>query len=298
MRVWFDNVDFSSRSGPNSFGHRLAVGLSKLGHIVVGAHERPDVQLAFINATRTGDTPIVQRLDGVWFNSAQDWRAQNAPIMMTYDVASRVIVQSEFDKRLVEAFFGPRDNIIVIHNGADIEYIQSLDPLCVPTLEGVDRVWSCASSWRPHKRLAENIRYFKEHAGPKDVLVIAGANPDVAIADPRIFYTGDLDKETLLRLYRSTDNFLHLASTDHCPNVVVEARAAGCHIICASSGGTEEVAGLNSTVIEEDEWDFKPFKLYEPPSLDFNRKRQGKFDVDIDMGLISKKYESVLGSVA
>ena len=34
-------------------------------------------------------------------------------------------------------------------------------------------VWSCASSWRPHKRLNENIRYFLEFAPKNSILAVA-----------------------------------------------------------------------------------------------------------------------------
>ena len=295
MRILFDNVLFSSRSGPNSFGLKLARALSILGHTIVEPHERPDVQLSFIQAMNRV-APIVQRIDGVWFNQAQDWRALNAPILQTFRDAEHVIVQSEFDKRLVKRFLGDRD-MTVIHNGTDVGAIASLDPLHVPGLMEVEKVWSCASSWRPHKRLAENVRYFLEHAGKNDCLVIAGANPDIVVADPRVFYAGDLETTMLHQLYRSSDYFLHLAWLDHCPNVVVDARAAGCHIICASSGGTHEVAGENATVIVEDDWDFEPCMLYEPPRLDFTRVRAGILGASIDIDEVAVAYAEVLGRV-
>lgn len=297
MRVVFDNVDFGSRSGPNTFGARLAKALSFRGHTIVGTHEEPDVQLSFIQMTATPSIPMIQRLDGIWFNSAQDWTTMNAPIMGTYERARAVVCQSEFDLQLVRSFFGHRENMYVIHNGTDIDFIQSHDPLDVPTLQGVEKVWTCASSWRPHKRLKDNIRYFLEHSGPRDVLVIAGANPDVRVADPRVFYAGDLDHQFLIPLFRATDYFIHLAYLDHCPNVVIDARAAGAHVICSSSGGTAEVAGRDATVVEEDPWDFRPCKLYEPPELDFSRKVRNHWDVSIDISEGAAEYERVLQGV-
>lgn len=297
MRIEFDNVDFSSSSGPNSFGFKLAHALSKRGHVLVEAQENPDVQLSFIQASRFGTTPIVQRLDGIWFNTAQQWQLQNELIKSTYDRSRAVIIQSQFDKKLVSKFFGVHERAHVIHNGTDVDFVQSIDPMSVTSLNDVERVWSCASSWRPHKRLRSNILYFLEHAGPKDVLVIAGENPDVTVADPRVFWTGKLDYRTLVSLYRASDYFIHLAWLDHCPNVVVDARAAGAHIICSSSGGTQEVAGLNSTVIEEDEWDFEPCELYKPPMLDYSRARPGTFDSNIDINQAAIEYEKVLQGV-
>lgn len=297
MRILFDNVDFSSTSGPNSFGLKLARGLSNLGHIIVDLDENPDVQLSFIQALYHSTVPLVQRLDGIWFNSAQRWQEQNASILETYRNAFAVIVQSDFDAKLVTKFFGPHEKMSVVRNGTDVQTIQNVDPMSVPSLRDVDKVWSCASSWRPHKRLAENIRYFLEHAGKNDCLVIAGENPDVIVADRRIFWTGKLDYQTLLSLYRASDYFIHLAWLDHCPNVVVDARAAGAHVICSSSGGTSEVAGLNSTIIDEDEWDFEPCELYKPPNLDFSRVKKGTKDVSIEISDVAKLYENVIKGV-
>lgn len=295
MRVFFDNVDFSSTSGPNSFGMKLAKALSNMGHVIVDKHELPDVQISFIQATQViQNVPIVQRLDGIWFNSAQDWKTMNKPIFETYKQAKSVIVQSDFDARLIKKFFGSHADMNVIRNGVDVNEIMNVDPLMIESLRTAEKVWTCASSWRPHKRLAENIRYFLEHAGQNDCLIIAGENIDVMVPDRRIFWTGKLDYQTLLSLYRVTDYFVHLAWLDHCPNVVVDARAAGAHIICSSSGGTAEIAGENSTIIEEDEWNFEPCELYSPPALDFSRKRQNKFNNDIDINIIAAQYETVL----
>ena len=82
---------------------------------------------------------------------------------------------------------------------------------------------------------------------------------------------------------------------DHCPNVVVDARAAGCKIICSSSGGTKEIAGDNSVIIEDMEWDLKPFELYSPPMLDFSRRSSNKEpECSIDMNNVTSEYVSFL----
>lgn len=302
MRVLFDNCNFSSRSGPNMFGLKLAKQLMNMGHLVVEKHEQPDVNLAFIQST-TSVVPIVQRIDGVWFNTAQNWQSLNAPIIQTYREAKAIIVQSEFDKKLLMSFVDEnvfaRENVFVINNGTDVDFIESVDPMTVPQLRDVGHVWSCASSWRPHKRLNENLRYFREHAGQRDCFIIAGANPecDRSLIDHRVFFAGDLEYEQLISLYRTSDFFVHLAWLDHNPNVVVDARAAGCHIICASSGGTKEIAGENSTMIEEEEWDCEPTDLYNPPSLDFYRKKRVEAVCSIDIRDVAVRYETVLRRV-
>jgi glycosyltransferase involved in cell wall biosynthesis len=283
MRIIFDNVNFSSSSGPNSFAGKLAKSLMKMGHKI---NEGPecDVQLAFIQANQILG-PIVQRLDGIYFNSEQDWKTLNKPIQETYNLATAVIFQSKFNKELTEKYFGKKPDNIVINNGTDLDLIEKIDPISHPELDKFENIWSCASSWRPHKRLSENVRYFLEHSSEKDCLVIAGNNPDYEINHERVFYVGSLSWHQLIALYKRSKYFLHLALMDHCPNVVVDARAAGCKIICSSSGGTKEIAGSNSVIIQDMDWDYLPFKLYEPCSLDFEKildYNQSETSINID----------------
>lgn len=292
MRVLFTNVDFTSSSGPNGFAKKLAIALSSRGHVIAD-EDHFDVQLAFIMAPKKLGF-LVQRIDGIYFNVAQDWQVLNDPIRRTYNVADRVIVQSEFDQGLIKTFFGQRDDIRVIHNGTDLSVIREIEPMVSTMLDRFERVWCCASSWRPHKRLRENVKFFFERANHNDCLVIAGGDPDVKIADPRVFYAGQLTWEQLISLYKRSSMFVHLAFFDHCPNVVIDARACGCQIACSSTGGTEEIAGQDAIVIEEDEWNMLPIELWKPPVMDFSRQRQGRFDNAIDIAGVAIQYESVM----
>ena len=93
MKLYFDNINFQSCSGPNSFGTKLAIELENSGHRV-NSDEDPDIQLSFIQATQKL-APIIQRLDGIYFNSEQDWELLNQPIKQTYDLSAGVVFQSE-----------------------------------------------------------------------------------------------------------------------------------------------------------------------------------------------------------
>ena len=106
-----------------------------------------------------------------------------------------------------------------------------------------------------------------------------------------------LDIPSLYSLYRASNYFIHLGRFDNCPNVVVDARAAGCHIICSSLGGTVEVAGQWSTVIVEDEWDFKAFECNVESKINFSRVEGcNTHDKDISMDFVSNEYLKFLGS--
>ncbi len=294
MKIYFDNVDFYSNSGPNGFGQKLFKSLKSLGHqpinhLVDRETKDIDIQLSFIYSNIVSG-PVIQRLDGIYFNSEQDFKSLNEPIKRTYENCQGVVFQSSFNKSLTEKWFGEHDNSAIIRNGTNLDLIDSISPLYNDKIDSFEKVWCCASSWRPHKRLSENVRYFLDFASEKDCLVIAGSNPDYSISHPRIFYAGNLDWKSLISLFRRSDYFIHLAWLDHCPNVVVDARASGCHIICSSSGGTKEICGSNSTIIEEDNWDYSPCKLYSPPPMDFSNTSNTIEENSINIKDVSKIY--------
>ena len=288
MNLVLENVNLNSNSGPNSFGQKLFKYMPSCG-VTLNNTPEPDAYLCFIESGRsTHNAPLIQRLDGIYFNSASDYTAQNSNIKRTYEMSTGVIFQSNFNKELTFKYFGPHNNYAIIHNGADIELINNTEKIQIDKYENI---WSCASSWRPHKRLNENIRYFIEHAGPNDGLIVAG-NTEERVQHSRIHYVGDLSTQKLFSLYKASKYFLHLAWLDHCPNVVVDAMSAGCQIICSSAGGTKEIAGPNAIVIEENEWDYSPVELYNPPEMDFLNKSENIWhkNEQFDMESVCLKY--------
>lgn len=292
MRIYLENVNLANNGGPNSFAKKLVHEFDKQG--VDYSLESGDVSLCFIESPR-GDLsamPMVQRLDGIYFNTDQPYEHQNANIKRTYDAASAVVFQSEFNKKLTTAWFGDHKNSHVIHNGANLDLVNSITvDRESKILQSYDEIWCCAASWRPHKRLQDNIRYFQQHSRPRDVLFIAGdLQGEIIPKDDKIKYLGILSQAQLIKLYKTSTKFIHLAWLDHCPNVVVDARASGCQIICSSAGGTVEIAGKNAVVIEEDDWDYKPTKLYAPPALDFSKKINNHHNIGYNMKMVANKY--------
>ena len=291
MNVHLENVNLQSTSGPNHFASKLI----KYMDATFDINKDPDVRLCFIETNQAkGDVPLVQRLDGIYFNLEQPYRLQNHNIQKTFNNANGVIFQSNFNKELTTKYFGTHENSVVIHNGADIEYIDNAPVLKNPLFDKYENVWCCASSWRPHKRVHENIRYFLEHSSEKDCLLIAGEKTEEIPGVDRVYYVGKISISQLISLYKRSKYFLHLAWLDHCPNVVVDARASGCQIIYSSAGGTKEIAGPDAIVIEEDEWDFEPVKLYEPPVMDFTKKVKNVYENDYNMTKVAEQYLNFL----
>ena len=266
--------------------------MSNYGCIISNLQEA-DISLCFIESTINKlNIPRAQRLDGIYFNTSQDFKSLNSNIKKTFLDSQGIIFQSNFNKELITRWFGTPDISKVIHNGADLNCINNITAMKNTKYENI---WCCAASWRPHKRLKENINYFLEHKGDNDLLIVAGHVPeDQRKMDSSIVYFGDLNQTQLYSLYKASKYFLHLAWLDHCPNVVVDARACGCHIICSSAGGTQEIAGPNSTIIEEEKWNYIPISLYDPPKMDFTKKKKNKFDTCYDINIVAEEYKQFM----
>lgn len=302
MKIFAHNFNPQSNSGPNKFTRQLFKQMQKdypVGY--TNNQQEADVEFCLIQQSTHKVKPMVLRLDGIWFNSEQNYKEQNRLIEYSYKNADAVIFQSKFNKKLTESWFGQHKNSYVIHNAADLKQIARANEAFWNNTFGKDtEVWSCASSWRPHKRLNENIKYFLEFAPPDAILAVAGKGSSSERLNyrlnQRIKFLNELDYMSLLSLYKRSKKFIHLAYLDHCPNVVVDAQAAGCEIICSSTGGTQEIVE-NGIVVIEDEWDFKPCKLYHPPKIEFKNFNNLSMNKNRDIVNCAKKYYDIIKEV-
>ena len=162
MKVFAHNFNPNSNSGPNKFTRQLFTRLVEKNLIAPVANAKEaDIEFCLIQQQQEKIKPLVLRLDGIYFNTAQDYNLQNKMIKYSYENADSVIFQSDFNKQLIEKWFGSHNNSHVIKNAADYELISRVSSTYYDNVFKKDtEVWSCASSWRPHKRLKENIRYF------------------------------------------------------------------------------------------------------------------------------------------
>jgi glycosyltransferase involved in cell wall biosynthesis len=297
MKILLDNVTLGYNSGPNNFALKVKKYFEKMGHTpVIDPEDNFDVKLSFIQERFIGGhSPLVQRLDGIYFDVDKDNSFFNKAIRETYKKADGVIFQSEFSKKLVFKYFGSVENYTIINNGADLDFMETVPTVKIRGLHLDSKVWCCASHWRGWKRMHDNIRYFLEFSGEKDVLLVAGDPIKEEIVEhKRIKYLGNIKTETLFTFLKTADYFIHLARYDSCPNVVVDARAAGCHIVCCSNGGTREIAGSNATVVVEEPWDFELVDVNRPPGLSFDHIITNDIDSNIDMNSVAAAYVDFL----
>jgi len=273
-----------------------------MGYSVYQPGEIPDLHLAFIESLYApiknpdGNTiPLIQRLDGIYFDPSSNYMMQNYNILRTYRLADAVIFQSNFSKELVTKYFGEHKNFTVIHNGADMDMVNEAVPYKIENREKYNKIWCCASHWRTFKRLDENIRYFLEFSGDDDLLLIAGST-EYVVKDSKIKYLGELSVKELMSVYKASDTFIHLGRYDNCPNVVVDARACGCDIVCSSVGGTKEIAGIGAIVIE-DHWDYEPEEVNIVRPLDFGKSYVNDCETPVDMLQVADKYSGFFSEV-
>ncbi len=305
MKVFCHNFNPTSDSGPNKFTRQLFSNMKNLGVTNVSDQKDCDVEFALIHLEREKQKPTILRLDGIYFNSDQNYYQQNLPIQYSYESADHVVFQSEFNKSLTEAWFGPHKNSSVIHNAPDIDFIDSVSTKKMDEAFDLStEIWSCASSWRPHKRLKDNLDYFYKKAPSTSIMIVAGSNADIGclkkyneLTNGRVYYLGNLNYYDLVALYKRSSTFVHLAYLDHCPNVVVDAQASSCQIICSSTGGTNEIVS-EGIIIQEDEWDFSPIKLYEPPAMNFDdyliKKQKDESSIEKSAAMYFEKMASII----
>lgn len=303
MKIYFDNCDLGgSRTGPNTFARRLAIELSKRGHVIADSNDY-DVAIVFIEKTAALDEkkPYLHRLDGIWFRP-DEIHTKNTFIKKTYQGATQVVYQSEFDRTMVQKWFGEHEGA-VIPNGIELAEME-ISPDIQELRNRYDRMFICSSNWHRQKRLKENIQLYlhlKKSMLESSCLVVLGNNPDCIVAGNDIFYTGSsIPHEICLQFYAAADWMIHLAWADHCPNVVVEALSQGCPVICCETGGTKELVQNDGIVLKDShEYDFEAFDYDNPPTIDVTQLSAlpQKLQVDrsrMDIVRIVDQYEKLL----
>jgi glycosyltransferase involved in cell wall biosynthesis len=272
VKIHFSGVNFISTSGPNTFANRLARQFVNMGHELSDQSDY-DVALVFIEPSTklSAYRPIVQRCDGIWFKP-EEFKTHNASIKACYDVADRVIWQSDFDRNMVQKWFGEHDGT-VIRNGIMLPIsIPVTSQALIDIRKRYNQVFVCSANWHPQKRLKANVELFQHIRStiePNSCLLVLGSHPDHMIADKDVFYANSVSYEVYMQVYQLADCMLHLAYLDHSPNSVVEALACGCPVMCPSDGGTKELVGDHGIILQEtQQYDYSLLNYDLPPQID------------------------------
>jgi glycosyltransferase involved in cell wall biosynthesis len=279
MKVWIENSDqdYNELKGKSLFCKRLADALRKKGIFVTGNPDmKVDISLNVIRLKHFNSKVRVLRLDGVWHNTAQDFKKKNKAIKESLHHAHGVIYQSQFSRNMCDQYLGQSKNPTrVIHNGSDIDFYNQIQGVTFDCKYPV----LAFSKWRPHKRLRDIICSFLEANIKDSKLYIAGnleksgLSPKEAhsyIAMPQIEYFGMLPQNMLAGLIKGSFASIHLCWFDSCPNSVVETICAGVPVICNNVGGTWEIVLPSGGYVcgVDRPYDLSPVDLYNPPAID------------------------------
>lgn len=256
-------VDGSRRSAVS----RMFPYWEKAGHRIVDSSKSADVQLSVVRIYSKTGLPTLLRIDGIYYDKAENFLIRNIPISESHIQADAVIYQSELSKLMCEKFLGERTTSVfkVIHNG--VCEANWKRPARLPSKEV--NIFSCAK-WRRIKRLPELIKIFQMFLQkcPNAKLHIIGpmAKGAEEIPSPNVFYYGELNFEQIKELYRKADIHIHLCKKDSCPSNVPESIAAGVPVITTNlCGGAAEMCLLVSgcVVIREGNQSLSPDYIYQ-----------------------------------
>jgi len=307
MIIHFDNVDFSSRTGPNTFAQRLYTSLTELGHTLVNEGQSAEVSLVFIEPSgKPLAKNVVQRLDGIWFKP-EEFETKNKRIKNLYQNADHVIWQSLFDKTMSEKWWRSPKNGSVVRNGIS-SMNEETDPILQKKLEDLkvrhEKIFICSANWHPQKRLSDNLKLYEnlKKLYPTSCLIVMGNNANITGKD--VYVTGNLSHKHCIQIFRSSDWMIHLAWLDHCPNTVVEALSCNVPVICSEDGGTKEIVGEFGIILrEKKKYQFDLANYDDPPSLDLDqliqlpeKKSLGQHRV-LDMSQVSQNYLDIFSSL-
>jgi len=255
-------VDGSKRAAVS----RMFPYWKKLGHNVIDKPVGADVQLSVVKINVKRGIPTVLRLNGIYYDKADNYQRRNTEISKSHQTADAVIYQSRFSQAMCERYLSKRSTIIcrVIYNGVEKDWNNYEDH------EEINIV-SCAK-WRRHKRLPEIIEVFNEFIKtyPNSKLHIIGPMGKGAKQIPhgKVIYYGKLDFEQIKNIYKTGDISIHLSKKDSCPSSVVESIAAGMPVVTTNAcGGATEMCDHtdNCCVVNGDEFTTNPDFIYKDP---------------------------------
>jgi glycosyltransferase involved in cell wall biosynthesis len=299
-------------TGKGFFLQSLVAKLQSLGVIIITDRaEAHDLVFENIRLKHKSYRPVVVRFDGVYHDTAVDWKAKNEGLRLAAERANAIICQSDFGRRMViEYLQADPKKITVVLNGFDLNA-----PVVKPELRHTHNFIAVAV-WRPHKRLVEMINAFLLADIPDSILRIFGRlgkgmdEKIKALASDRVVFMDQVvDRSLLLGHMHCATAMLHLCWFDCCPNSVVEAIGQRCPVICSNEGGTHElVEPSNGIALPLDApYGLHPIDLYHPPAIDINKVAEAMhiiikekppiFNSHVDINRTATLYKKVFESV-
>lgn len=234
----------------------------KMGVSATNNPQKAHIHLANVRGQPRG-LPMIQRLDGIYYDSATPYKGRNSAISATHAFAAGVIYQSDYCRQAGEYYLAKRKGPHrIIYNGIEPGWAGTRQPHQYPLIV-------VSAKWRRHKRLPEILKLFNDYRQiyAKSALVVMGdlrgsPNPSV---HPGVRYTGHLSHDQMKQYFQKAWFSLHLSKRDACPNSTVEAIGAGVPVITTDAcGGGTEMCNMTPgcVVVPGDKIDIRPAPHY------------------------------------
>ena len=277
MRICIPATAGNPTTGKGFFCARLAKKFRQNGlEVISNPEKKHDITLNIVKVKGSKGKINVTRLDGVYFNTAEDYKKRNDTIKKNLHKSDAIIYQSKFGLKMCNQYLGKfKGPKTIILNGADPDFYSHIKPIQSDYKYGFIAI----SRWRPHKRLNDIIESFLLADINNSCLYIAGSinrsglPPKKTKKLPkRIIFLGSLSQKVLAAHLLSCKASIHLCWIDCCPNSVVEAIAAEIPVISNNVGGTRELVEPSGGIVCNIDAPFhmKPCKLYSPPKINRN----------------------------
>jgi glycosyltransferase involved in cell wall biosynthesis len=182
-----------------------------------------------------------------------------------------IIFVSEFCRKLFSGLINTAgiNSRVIYHGKLEPDEIEGDEK--APARFGLSGpyILSVSDIWR-YKKTHEMIKSYLsalERYQSLPPLVIAGANYSPAYYDQirrttrqsvysdHIIFTGQVPQEAVQALYKNCLAFLFPSVIEACPNILIEALAAGCAIACSHRGAMPEIAGDAALYFDPDDLD-------------------------------------------
>ncbi len=246
-------------SGPYEFARRLfAEGRRLFG--VTPFSGSADLVFCLVSipggladTARKRGLPILCRLDGVGIDAfgitREEFAATRNRLLETISISDGIIFQSEFSKQsFLSVFRNMTCPTCVVPNGMAERVFRQY--------AGKKRDYRgrfvVGGRNSPRKRIGQTVdRFINSRFSRNCTLQVVGdIEPQSRREHQSVTYLGRMDPADVLALVADSDGLLHLDWYDWCPNLVIEAMAAGTPVLCGKVGGTSEIVQGSGVVAD------------------------------------------------
>ena len=163
---------------------------------------------------------------------------------------------SDYALRLSQPFLPPNARTAVVHNGVDMAAFAASPTGTSPTGPNLRALFPGRAiilnigqlEPRKNQRYLLAVAAELRHQHTDCVTVLVGTGEDEALLRTRIAELGLANHVVLLGyhaevapLLHAADLYVHTATRENCPYVVIEALAAGCPVVALAAGGSPEL---------------------------------------------------------